>query len=184
MENVSNWMSWEGGVDLVALTQPDLQMPNLIIHLGRIVHTPVGSAPAGMILWQPDAGAAPVVFGFVCSDPVVGAYFGPKIFAGTPFEQAPVLPAAIHVEMDETKASVSCETSGYLFEVTMRGSGNPRLINRAPAAMPPFHQQGVEITMDEAIVKINGQQIPVIIPPLGISGGPACVVSPNGVYAR
>ena len=43
MTNVTKWMSWEGGIDLVAVTSLDLQMPNLIVHLGRIVNTPVGS---------------------------------------------------------------------------------------------------------------------------------------------
>jgi hypothetical protein len=71
MTNVSRWMSWEGGIDLVAVTSPDLQMPNLIVHLGRMV-----------------------------------------------------------------------------------------------------------------ALKINGQPITIIVPPVGITGGPASVVSPNGVYAR
>jgi hypothetical protein len=33
-------------------------------------------------------------------------------------------------------------------------------------------------------LKINGQPITIIVPPVGITGGPASVVSPNGVYAR
>lgn len=44
MSTVSKWMSWEGGIDLVAVTSPDLQMPNVIVHLGRMVNTPVGNA--------------------------------------------------------------------------------------------------------------------------------------------
>ena len=52
-------MSWEGGMDLVACTQPGLTQPNVILHLGRIVHTPKGSAPSGMIVWQPQTDAAP-----------------------------------------------------------------------------------------------------------------------------
>ena len=44
--SISKWMSWEGGVDLVAVTSPDLQMPNVIVHVARMVHTPVGSAPS------------------------------------------------------------------------------------------------------------------------------------------
>jgi hypothetical protein len=50
--------------------------------------------------------------------------------------------------------------------------------------MPPFHQQGVEIHARKVALKINGQPITIIVPPVGISGGPASVVSPNGVYAR
>lgn len=46
-----NWMAWEGGVDLIAKTSGDLAMPNVIVHVARMVHTPVGSAPAGMLFY-------------------------------------------------------------------------------------------------------------------------------------
>ncbi len=182
--NVSNWMSWEGGIDLVALTSPELQMPNVIVHLGRMVNTPVGNAPSGMIFWQPDPKANPLVMGFVSSDPEVGKYFGPKIFAGTPFEQAPVLDAKISIDITADKAVSKCEVGEYLFEVEMSGFSQPYLIDRKPSAMPPFYQQGVEIKASKVILKVNGKNIDLIVPPVGISGGPACVVSPNGVYAR
>lgn len=184
MTNVKQWMSWECGVDLVAVTAPDLQMPNVIVHLGRMVHTPVGNAPSGMIFWQPDPQSAPLVFGFVGTDAAVGAYFGPNIFAGTPFEAAPVLDATIEINIGETNATAKCVTGGYTFEVEMSDFSAPYLINREPAAMPPFYQQGVEMHAQKASLKVNGEPISIIIPPVGISGGPACVISPNGVYAR
>ena len=34
--SVSNWMSWEGGVDLVAVTDPSYTTPNVIVHVARI----------------------------------------------------------------------------------------------------------------------------------------------------
>ncbi len=184
MTNVSKWMSWEGGIDLAAVTSPDLQMPNLIVHLGRMVNTPVGSAASGMVLWQPDANANPAVMGFVSTDAEVGKYFGPNIFAGTPFEQAPVLNATIDIEITADKATSKCVVGDYTFEVEMSDFTEPYLINREPAAMPPFHQQGVEIHARKVSLKINGEVINIIVPPVGITGGPACVVSPNGVYAR
>jgi len=184
MSNVTKWMSWEAGVDLVAVTSPDLQMPNVIVHLGRMVNTPVGNAPSGMIFWQPDTNAMPLVFGFVGTDATVGAYFGPNIFAGTPFEQAPVLDASIDIQIGETSAYAKCVTGDYTFEVEMSEFSDPYLIDRQPSAMPPFYQQGVEIHAKKATLKVNGETIDIIIPPVGISGGPASVVSPNGVYAR
>jgi hypothetical protein len=184
MSNVNKWMSWEGGVDLVALTDASLSMPNVIIHLGRMVHTPIGSAPSGMILWQPDVQAAPLVFGFVGEDERVGQYFGPHIFAGTPFEAAPVLHAKIEVHTRQDGVFASCAVGDYLFEVEMSELSAPYLINRAPAAMPPFHQQGVEMSSGKTTLKVNGQIIDIIIPPVGITGGPASVAAPNGVYAR
>ena len=71
-----------------------------------------------------------------------------------------------------------------MFEVEMGDFAEPCLIDRQPAAMPPFHQQGVEIHARKATLKVDGEVIPIIVPPVGISGGPACVVSPNGIYAR
>ena len=184
MTNVSKWMSWEGGIDLVAVTSPDLQMPNLIVHLGRMVNTPVGNAASGMILWQPDPTGMPAVMGFVSTNEEVGKYFGPNIFADTPFEQAPVLNATIDIEITADKAISKCVVGDYTFEVEMSEFSEPYLIDRKPSAMPPFYQQGVEIHAKKATLKVNGQAINIIIPPAGISGGPASVVSPNGVYAR
>jgi len=184
MTNVTKWMSWETGVDLVAVTSPDLQMPNVIVHLGRMVNTPVGSASSGMIFWQPDTNAAPVVMGFVSTDATVGAYFGPNIFADTPFEGAPVLDATIDINFDGTTAYSKCVVGGHTFEVEMTDLSAPYLINREPAAMPPFHQQGVEMSCGKTILKVDGVVINIIIPPVGNTGGPASVVSPNGVYAR
>jgi hypothetical protein len=184
MTNVSQWMSWEGGIDLVAVTSPDLQMPNLIVHLGRMVSTPVGSAPSGMVLWQPDPNGMPAVMGFVSTNEEVGKYFGPNIFAGTPFEQAPVLNATISIDITAGKAVSKCVVGDYTFEVEMSDFTDPYLINREPAAMPPFHQQGVEMHARKVSVRINGEEIDIIVPPVGITGGPASVVAPNGVYAR
>ena len=177
-------MSWEGGIDLAGVTSPDLQMPNLIVHLGRMVNTPAGNAASGMILWQPDPNGAPAVMGFVSTDQKVGEYFGPNIFNGTPFEQAPVLTAEIKIDISADKATSVCKVSGYTFEVEMSDFSAPYLISREPAAMPPFHQQGVEIHARKTTLKINGELINLIIPPVGITGGPASVVSPNGIYAR
>ncbi len=184
MTNVTKWMSWEGGVDLVAVTSPDLQMPNVIVHLGRMVNTPVGGAPSGMIFWQPDTNAAPVVMGFVSTNATVGGYFGPNIFADTPFEHAPVLDATIEINFDGVSAYSKCVVGGHTFEVEMTDLSDPYLINREPSAMPPFYQQGVEMSCGKTIFKVDGVVIDIIIPPVGITGGPASVVSPNGVYAR
>lgn len=184
MSNVTKWMSWEGGVDLVAVTSPELQMPNVIVHIARMVNTPVGNAPSGMIFWQPDPAAMPAVMGFVSTDATVGAYFGPNIFAGTPFEAAPVLNASFDITINESTAYAKCIVGDYTFELEMSDFSAPYLINREPAAMPPFYQQGVEIVSSKVSLKVNGEPINIIIPPVGISGGPASVVSPNGVYAR
>ena len=177
-------MSWEGGIDLVAVTSPELQMPNVIIHLGRMVNTPVGNAPSGMILWQPDPNSLPLVMGFVSTDEKVGKYFGPNIFAGTPFETAPVLSATIEMSITSEKAISKCVVGDFTFEVELSELSEPYLIDRKPAAMPPFYQQGVELHAKKATLKVNGELINIIVPPIGITGGPASVVAPNGVYAR
>jgi hypothetical protein len=184
MINVTKWMSWEGGIDLVAVTDPNLQMPNIIVHLARMVNTPVGSAPSGMVLYQPDPNAMPAVMGFVSNNETVGKYFGPNIFAGTPFEAAPVLDATIDIQIHDDKAIATLAVAGHSFEVTMSGLSTPYLIDRKPSAMPPFYQQGVEIHATDVSLKVNEAAVNIIIPPIGITGGPASVVAPNGTYAR
>jgi len=184
MNKVQHWMSWEDGVDLVALTKPGLPMPNLIVHVARIVHTPVGSAPSGMILWQPDPSAAPRVMGFISADLNVARYFGPNIFAGTPFEQAPALQASITVNVAADTVSSKVVVGGITFETRLRGLAVSELINRAPAAMPPFFQQGLEQAASNAELLVNGEKVSLIVPPMGITGGPAAVYSACGIYAR
>jgi len=182
---ISKWMSWEGGIDLTAVTDSRLNMPNVIVHVARMVHTPVGSAPSGMVLYQPDPGANPLVMGFISEDPAVGEYFGPNIFAGTPFENAPVLTAKIEIN-SATAGIVSARVTigQVLIETELRMLGALELVNRAAAAMPPFSQQVLEATAAAATLKINGKAVNIIVPPIGISGGPAAVWSPIGFYAR
>jgi hypothetical protein len=184
MAVIKHWMSWQDGIDLTAITSPNLKSPNIIVHLAKLVNTPVGNAPSGMILWQPDPDKMPAVMGFVSTDKDVGKYFGPKIFAGTPFEQAPVFKAIINIQVHGAKAFSRCEVNGYTFELEMSGFSDPYLVHRAPSAMPPFWQQGIEMSCSKTNLKINGQQIDMIVPPMGIAGGPASVVAPQGIYAR
>ena len=128
-------MSWEGGVDLVAVTAPGLEMPNVIVHVARMVHTPVGSAPAGIVLWQPDPAAAPVVCGFVSSDPAVAAYFGPNIFAGTPFEHAPALDAKIEITSGPDSCSARVEVGGQPVREPDRDAGQFREVELPLASL-------------------------------------------------
>ncbi len=182
---IKHWMSWEGGVDLVAMMDPSLSQPNVIVHLARMVHTPVGSAPSGVVLWQPDASAAPQLIGFVSSDPKVGAYFGPNIFAGTPFEQAPVHEATIAIKADLPRSvSARVEVDGVEFETVLSELGETETINRASTDMPPFAQMGIEAVAGSASLKVNGQTMDIAVPPVGISGGPAAVWAPAGIYMR
>ena len=179
-----NWMAWEGGVDLIAKTSGDLAMPNIIVHVARMVHTPVGSAPAGMLFYQPDPTAAPLVFGFVSSDPTVAAYFGKHIFAGTPFEGAPGIQGSIDIGISDGQASARVEIPGFTFESHLAEIAPASLINRDPLPTAPFHQQGLEAPAGHACLKVNGSKIDLIIPPIGITGGPCAVVAACGLYAR
>ncbi len=182
--SISQWMAWEGGVDLVAVTSPDLAMPNVIVHVARMVHTPVGSAPSGLVLYQPDAKAMPQFMGFISTDEKVGAYFGPHIFAGTPFESAPVIKAEISINLELPEAiSAKIVIPGFTIESCLTGIGALEIINRPPQTLP-FTQQGTEAKADKATVNINGEEISMIVPPIGMSGGPAAVFAPCGLYAR
>jgi hypothetical protein len=184
MSQVKSWMSWEGGVDLVAATREDVAMPNIIIHVARLVHTPEGSAPSGMVYYQPDPDAPPAAVGFVSTDPAVGGDFGPHIFAGTPFEQAPVVEATIEIESSAGRASSRVQMGGFLFEVEMTNLGELTHLNRAPGGMTPFTQDVIEAIAGSVTLKVNGEPVSIIIPPIGISGGAAAVFAAAGLYTR
>ena len=159
-------------------------MPNVIVHVARTVHTPEGSAAAGMVFWQPDPSAPPTVMGFISSKPLIGAYFGPHIFAGTPFEHAAVIEASIEIEKNETFARATVRVAGLVIQTELSAFGPSRLVNRSPSLMAPFEQQGLEASAGKARLWIDSKEISIIVPPLGMSGGPAAVWSPCGLYAR
>jgi hypothetical protein len=181
---LKHWMSWEGGVDLVASTSPRSSSPNVIIHVARMVHTPVGSAKSGMLFWQPDPGAAPEAFCFVTTDSKVGAYFGANIFAGTPFENAPHVLGDITIDVHPDDAVARVEIPGLIFETRLSGLNHAALIQRPPSPAAPFFQQGLEASAQTATLKLNGGPVEIHVPPSGITGGPAAVFSPCGIYAR
>ena len=71
-----------------------------------------------------------------------------------------------------------------VFEVELSGLGAGELVTRPPAQASPFHQQGVEHVAASASLKVNGEEVSVILPSAGISGGAPAVFAPCGVYAR
>ena len=182
---VTNWMSWEGGVDLVATTIPGAEQPNVIVHIARMVHTPLGSAASGMVFYQPDPSAAPAFMGFVSTDPQIGAYFGPNIFAGTPFENAPVLEAQIEV-FTSLPGGVGCRVTieGFEIETRLSNLAALELVERPFGAPLPFVQQGIEAAANQISLRLNGEDIPIDFLPVGLSGGACAVWSPTGVYSR
>ena len=179
---VTKWMSWEGGVDLVALSKENIPMPNVIVHFARMVHTPLGSAPSGMIL-LPDENGAPKIMGFVSTDKTIGDYFGPNIFAETPFENAPTLIGDIMIETGKDAASVSVKIDGYEVQLELSELGE---INRVSRQSPnlPFHDTSLEAAAGKFRLVVNGEELSIIVPPVGMSGGPAAVFSPAGIYSR
>lgn len=180
--SVSAWMSWEGGVDLVGSTSADAEQPNIVIHVARMVHTPVGSAPSGLVLFAPE-GETPLVMGFISTDARVGAYFGPHIFAGTPFEQAPVLPAEIEITSGDNEARARVVLHNYIFESHLSGLGPLHEISRPIGALP-FTQNGLEAIAAHAALRVNGRDFEVHVPAVGLSGGPGAVFAAAGTYAR
>lgn len=184
MPGVNHWMSWEDGVDLVGMTQPGLEPPNVMVLAARMVHTPVGSAPAAIVLWQPDPTAPPAAMGFVCNNGAMNAWLASKLFAGTPFAAAQPMTGAVTVRATPTSGLVSINTGRLTIETELAGPQGCQLINRAPAAATPFWQQGIEVAMASARLTVDGVALPVTLPALSITGGPAAVLSPAGVYAR
>jgi hypothetical protein len=180
---IQNYMSWQGGVDLLG-TYNGAMDPNLIIHVAEMVHTPVGSAPAGMILLHPDPKSAPEMMGFISPVPAVGAYFGPRIFTGTPFEEAPVLKADLSIKEIDHVLTATLEVEGRTIVCSLSDFGDLEMVNRGPAGMAPFSQQVLEAPARSATVTVDGDALDVTIARQGLSGGPGAVSSPAGIYSR
>jgi len=178
------WMAWHGGVDIFGTTE-GAEQPNVLIHVAELVATPVGAAASGMILWQPDPKAPPELFGFMSTDDkTVGTYFGPQIFAGTPFEQAPTLKAKIQVVRGEGTVTSKIEIGKKRFEVTFGELGPTMYVNRAPSPQTPFYQNGVERTVGKVTVKVDGKEYKVTPARMNPAGGPGAVYAEFGSYAR
>lgn len=176
-------MSWEGGVDLVGF-HGAAETPNIIVHVARMVHTPVGSSPAGMILIQPDPTAEPTLMGFISRNLDVASYFGPRIFARTPFENAPALEAEITIENDEVAATARIEVAGHIIETSLGELGSTESIQRPPCPQTPFTQMCLEANAGACGFSIDGTSLELVVPEIGISGGFGAVYSAIGLYAR
>jgi hypothetical protein len=177
-------MSWEGGVDLVAFSQDGVPMPNVIVHFARMVHTPIGSAPSGMILLPRADSPEPALMGFVSEDEAVAGCFGPKIFAGTPFENAPALRGQIEVEVNYPSfARVRISVNGYEIVSELQNLGDIEAVDRQSSALP-FRDRSLEAAAEKAVLRVNGEERSIILPPVGMSGGAPAVFSPTGIYFR
>lgn len=182
---VTQWMCWEGALHLSAATRPGFDAPNLLLHVARQVITPVGGAAAGLLSWSPEPGRPPALLGFLCMDALVGSYFAPKIWAGTPFENAAVLPGQISFATKlPHAASVRVQVGGHSFEVSLDALAPQQLVQRAPGHPMPFAQQGVEAAAGAVALRINGVEVQPTVPKGGAFGGPGASWSATGIYAR
>ncbi len=179
---VTKWMSWEGGVDLVALSNEEMPMPNVIVHVARMVHTPVGAAASGMILLPSDDGT-PKVMGFVSTDKTVGDYFAGNIFKDTPFENAPTIVGDILIENNSDTAKATVKIEGYEIVLELSDFGELNRVNRQSPNLP-FHDDSLEAEAGKVKLTVNGEELSVVVPPMGMSGGAAAVFSATGFYSR
>lgn len=176
-------MSWKNGVDLVAIPE-GADQPSLIVHFAEAVTTPRGTAPAGMVLIQDNPAEAPKLMGFVSSEKAIAEYFGPGIFTGTPFEQAPALVGDIQITAEGDTAQSRIEINDFVIECRLVGLGELEYHLREPQEGIPFHQSVVERIATQTELTLNGQPIAHTLPPVGISGGAPAVFAPSGIYAR
>lgn len=170
-------MSWIDGVDLFAAEGEAMT----IFHVARAVATPRGTAASGMVLIPRPEGP---LMGFVSEDPEVGAYFGPHVFAGTPFENAPVLAATITVSTEPDAVEATVVVEGATLRCRLSGLGAAETVRREPGGATPFVQTGLERVAARAEMWLDGEPLPLSVPPVGMTGGPAAVHSPGGAYTR
>jgi len=135
-----------------------------------------------MILYAPH-GMPPLAMGFIAGDPKVGAYFGPNIFAGTPFENAPHHAAVIDVTTGEDWCAAHIQMEGLVIETRLEKLGPLELVHREATDLP-FVQTAIEAAAASATLRINGEDIALHLPPKGLAGGAPAVWSPTGMYTR
>jgi hypothetical protein len=137
--------------------------------------------PGGMLLINPDNKEIPDLFGFICEDEELGKYYGPKIFKGTPFENAPVLKANITINVDfPNVVSTRIETAGHLIELELTNFDVAQFYNRVGGM--PFTQNVIEALAHKAVFKFDGKILAGDLPTSGIGGGLPAVYSPAGIY--
>jgi len=183
MNNITKWMSWQGGVDLAAGYEGK-EGSMILVHVAAMVHTPVGSAPSGMVLLQENAGEAPSLMGFISTKQEVADYFGPNVFAGTPFENAPGLVADIEVSQSVDSCSARVVVNGTELSVTMDNLAGAKRVSREANENAPFAQQVLERAAGNTSLTVNGESIAIAIPPQGASGEPVSAFTPAGIYSR
>lgn len=178
----TDFLSWSDGVDALLKPSDDAPLPHVLVHVARITNTPWGMAPAGMLLINPDMKEMPDFFGFICADEELGKYFGPKIFKGTPFENAPVYKADINIEVNfPGNVTAKIAVANHLCELEMSSFKPAQYYNRDPFPMP-FRQNVIEAAATSATFKWDGKIIGGHLPSTGIGSGlPACY-SPSGMY--
>ena len=156
-----------------------------MLHVARMVSTPVGSASAGWIEWSPEPGRPPALFGFLCMDALVGSYFAPKIWAGTKLEKAPVVSGQISFATKlPHAASTRIQVGGHVFEVALDALAPQQLVQRAVGHPMPFAQQGVEAAAGTVALKVNGQVVTAGVAKHSTLGGAGATWSACGVFAR
>ena len=181
--HVSEWMSWEGGVDLAARYN-DKEGSLIFIHVAAMVHTPIGSAPGGMVLLQESPDEAPALMGFISTDARIADYFGPNIFAGSPFESAPGLEAAIEVTHDDDSCSADVTIADTRIQLSMTGLGETKRATREPNNEAPFVQQILERSAGSVSLVINDEKQNISVIPNGERGEPSAAFTPAGIYSR
>ena len=175
----TDFLSWFDGVDAMLKPTPDAPMPNVLVHVARITNTPAGMTPGGMLLINPDNKEMPDLFGFICEE--LGNYYGPKIFKGTPFENAPVLVAKITMNIDfPNSVSTKIEVAGHVIELELSNFDEAQFYHREGGM--PFTQNVVEALAHTATFKFDGRVLEGQLPESGIGGGLPAVYSPSGIY--
>lgn len=177
----TDFLSWFDGIDAMLKPSPDAPLPNVLVHVARVTKTPLGMSPGGMLLINPDNKEIPDLFGFICEDEDLGKYYGPKIFKGTPFENAPVLKASITMNIDfPNKVSTRIETAGHLIELELSNFDVAQFYNRIGGM--PFTQNVIEALAHKAVFKFDEKILEGDLPADGIGGGLPAVYSPAGIY--
>jgi hypothetical protein len=155
---LNHWMSWESGMEVTAATTAG-GSPSLVLHLARMLHTPIGSARGGMLFWQPDPAGDPLVLCSVTTDSKVGDYCRSHLFPGTLFEEAPPVLGDISIEVHPDDVFARIAIPGFIFDLRLSGIATA-ILSDSPAATPALcHHRRIRSDIHRTTLKLNGRTV-------------------------
>lgn len=147
------YASWEGGLDLMAVTDASHRRPDLVVRIARVLRTPHGIAPAAQISWNIGPDDCPEYKAFLSPDPDVARWHEDVVGPESGIEAK-----VASVEIQETADGVVArlEFAWHQLEIRLRALAPVEVFDRSlPDA--PVRVAGLESLAAIVELKLDGK---------------------------